>query len=271
MIELAYTVIAPLVAGQLLQYLAPKAVDWVKSKVNTANVSQFCILLLVWATFSTSFAGGGARAPASDVAAVAALDALVFVIAVALAFLLAWPPVGGALRLRLRCRKGDAVAVVICGSTKTVALGVPLISTMYGKVPYAGLLAAPLIIYHALQILLGGAMLRPLVSFVFVVVASFVLFVLFVLSVLSFCAWVFCFCVCDGLLGLVMQQHTLADCSLANADLPPNSLLLLLLLFTTTTPQGRWAVDEPVWRGRRAAAAAAAGAPPLAGEVAAAV
>jgi sodium/bile acid cotransporter 7 len=62
----------------------------------------------------------------------------------------------------MRLGKPDAVAVVICGSTKTVAMGVPLISVMYKQVPYAGLLALPLIVYHALQVLLGGIMLDPL-------------------------------------------------------------------------------------------------------------
>ncbi|KAI8472186.1 MAG: SBF-like CPA transporter family-domain-containing protein [Monoraphidium minutum] len=162
LVELSYTVIAPLVLGQVLQYTLPKAVEWFKSKVNTADVSSLCILLLVWATFSSTFADPNAKASARDAAAVAGLDVAFLLLAAAASFLVAWPPVGRRGRAALRATRPDAVAVVVCGSTKTVALGVPLISVLFGATDYAGLLATPLVVYHALQILLGGAALPAL-------------------------------------------------------------------------------------------------------------
>lgn len=139
-------------------------VAWIKAHINTANVSSCCILLLVWLTFCNTFANNTVRTvPGGDVAATVFLDVALFVLFVTICFLLAWPPPPlQALRRVTGLRKPDAVAVVICGSTKTVAMGVPLISVMYEQVPYAGLLALPLIIYHALQVLLGGLMLEPL-------------------------------------------------------------------------------------------------------------
>lgn len=44
----------------------------------------------------------------------------------------------------------------MCVSTKTVALGIPIISAVYGSNKKAGLYALPLIIYHAEQILIGA-------------------------------------------------------------------------------------------------------------------
>ena len=135
---------------------------WFKSKVNTANLSSFCILLLVWTTFCDTFykAGGKSIAPAGEVAATVALDVALFILFTLLSFFLAWPPPPIAVaRKVLRLTRPDVVAVVICGATKTVALGVPLINVMYKGNPYGGVLSAPLIIYHALQILLGGLML----------------------------------------------------------------------------------------------------------------
>lgn len=90
------------------------------------------------------------------------LDVAFFAIAVCVSFLVAWPPVGARVRSALRCTRPDAAAIVVCGATKTVALGVPLVTVLYGRADYAGLLAAPLVAYHALQILLGGAALGGL-------------------------------------------------------------------------------------------------------------
>lgn len=118
-------------------------VSKVKAKVNTANVSSFCILLLVWTTFCGTFASqrsGGTAVGAGPVVAVVALDVAIFLAALVLCFAVAYPPgLGRQLRQRLMgMGRPEAVAVAICGSTKTVALGVPLINVMYGKVPYAG-------------------------------------------------------------------------------------------------------------------------------------
>ncbi|KAF6262357.1 SBF-like CPA transporter family-domain-containing protein [Scenedesmus sp. NREL 46B-D3] len=164
LVELSYTIIAPLIVGQLMQYITPGVVAWIKKHINTANVSSFCILLLVWATFCNTFSNGSTKqVPGGDVAATVFLGVALFFLFLAVSFVVAWPPPPvTALRRVLRLSRADVVAVVICGSTKTVALGVPLINVMYKQVPYAGLLAMPLIIYHALQVLLGGLMLETL-------------------------------------------------------------------------------------------------------------
>ena len=52
------------------------------------------------------------------------------------------------------------MALVFCGSTKTLALGMPLITVLYGKSGNAGVLSLPLIIYHASQCLLGSMMIK---------------------------------------------------------------------------------------------------------------
>eukprot|EP00775_Hariotina_reticulata_P010114 gene10114-10271_t len=67
------------------------------------------------------------------------------------------PSVG--LRKVLGFTRPDVVAIVICASTKTLSMGVPLITVMYQRVSYVGLLAMPLIFYDATQALLVGMML----------------------------------------------------------------------------------------------------------------
>jgi hypothetical protein len=148
----------------LLLFAAAAQVSWIKAHINTANVSSFCILLLVWLTFCNTFGNKTVGSvPGRDVAGTVFLDVALFILFVLVCFAVAWPPPPlQGLRHLMRMTKPDVVAVVICGSTKTVAMGVPLISVMYKQVPYAGLLALPLIVYHALQVLLGGLMLGPL-------------------------------------------------------------------------------------------------------------
>lgn len=139
-------------------------VAWIKKNINTSNVSSVCILLIVWLTFCNTFGSKTmAGVAGKDVAAVVFLDAALFFLFAAICFFVAWPPPPlSAARRALRLSPPDAVSVVICGCMKTVAMGVPLISVMYEKVPYAGLLAMPLIVYHALQVLFGGIALAPL-------------------------------------------------------------------------------------------------------------
>jgi predicted Na+-dependent transporter len=139
-------------------------VAWIKKHINTANISSFCILLLVWVTFCNTFSNGSTKqVPGRDVAATVFLGVALFFLFLTVSFVVAWPPPPlTGLRRLVGFSRADVVAIVICGSTKTVALGVPLINVMYKQVPYAGLLAMPLIIYHALQVLLGGLMLETL-------------------------------------------------------------------------------------------------------------
>lgn len=197
---LAGTVIGPLVAGQIVQYLAPGAVKWLQAHLNFAKTGSTMILLLVWATFSSTFASkvgavvievffmhaqcivsvlswkfaiaitdysaylayfaaAQVEADAGSVIALLVICAALYLIFTVgcLAFMDA-PPVKRALKTN----RGDAIAVAMCAATKTVALGIPLISVIYASSPKAGILAVPLLMYHALQILLGAVIIPPL-------------------------------------------------------------------------------------------------------------
>jgi predicted Na+-dependent transporter len=52
----------------------------------------------------------------------------------------------------------DTVAMMFCGATKSVAMGVPLINVLYspGDQVMIGLLSLPLILYHVEQLILGA-------------------------------------------------------------------------------------------------------------------
>ena len=71
-------------------------------------------------------------------------------------------PLWGPFARMLRATDADAIAIAMCAGTKTVALGIPIIQAVYEHNPAAGLLSLPLIIYHAMQILVGSLITAPL-------------------------------------------------------------------------------------------------------------
>ena len=50
----------------------------------------------------------------------------------------------------------DETAAVFCGSQKTLAAGVPMAKVIFGAHPALGVILLPIMIYHGLQLLVGG-------------------------------------------------------------------------------------------------------------------
>ena len=52
----------------------------------------------------------------------------------------------------------ERIAVVFCGSRKTLAAGIPVAHLIFGANPALGLILMPLMIYHPLQLAIGGVL-----------------------------------------------------------------------------------------------------------------
>jgi sodium/bile acid cotransporter 7 len=52
----------------------------------------------------------------------------------------------------------ERIAVVFCGSKKTLAAGIPMAHLIFGANPALGLILMPLMIYHPLQLAIGGVL-----------------------------------------------------------------------------------------------------------------
>ena len=52
----------------------------------------------------------------------------------------------------------DRIAAVFCGSKKTLASGVPMAGLIFGANPAIGLILLPIMIYHPLQLAVGGVL-----------------------------------------------------------------------------------------------------------------
>ena len=57
-----------------------------------------------------------------------------------------------------RFTRADRIAALLCGTQKTVAMGIPLILVIYDHGQRTGLISIPLLCYHPLQLLMGTAM-----------------------------------------------------------------------------------------------------------------
>ncbi len=54
-----------------------------------------------------------------------------------------------------RLDRADRIAALMCGTQKTVALGIPLITVLYDQSPLVGLISVPLLCYHPIQLVIG--------------------------------------------------------------------------------------------------------------------
>lgn len=146
-LDLMIWLVLPLVVGQVARrWLA----GWASRNKATINaVDRGTILLLVYTSFCDSvkmniWAGHGADAAWT----------------LAGALLLFWLVMGliwAACNL-LGFSVEDRIAAVFCGSKKTMASGVPMAQIMFGDSPELGLILLPIMIYHAMQLLICGVL-----------------------------------------------------------------------------------------------------------------
>jgi len=119
-----------------------------RHKARISIVDRFTILLLVYTSFCDSVVGGvwsnqglGTLLYAGGIAA--GLLALV---------LSATWQVSRVLGFSLE----ERIVAVFCGSKKTLAAGVPMARLIFGADPGLSLILLPLMIYHPLQLVVGG-------------------------------------------------------------------------------------------------------------------
>ncbi|KAI8055585.1 SBF-like CPA transporter family-domain-containing protein [Gilbertella persicaria] len=162
--QLGATVLAPLVVGQIIQWFFTDAVAKIKVKCRLSDVSSFMLLTMVWSVFSDAvYSGSFSAVKAKDIAAVAIMNFGFYTLFSFLCLVMARLPLPRWIKTpnivkRLRYSREDTVAIMYCGATKTVAMGVPLINVLYqnGDPGTVGVLSTPLLLYHVEQLILGN-------------------------------------------------------------------------------------------------------------------
>jgi len=134
--------LAPFVAGQALRrWIAP----WVKSKAKAvALVDRGSILLVVYTAFSGAVVEGvWSRIGAADLARLVVLCCLLLAVVLAATV---W-----AART-FGFSKADEIAIVFCGSKKSLASGAPMAGVLFPAAG-AGIALLPLMVFHQIQLM----------------------------------------------------------------------------------------------------------------------
>ena len=126
-------------------------------KPKFARIQEFCLIFIVYTTFSKTFREG-TEAGAKDIV-------VVFIITlVLLAFFmgLSWV----ALSLLFNSKISLRIMGFFGCHHKTVAMGLPLINAIYEDNPKLGMYALPLLLWHPTQLLVGTALAPKLKEWV---------------------------------------------------------------------------------------------------------
>jgi sodium/bile acid cotransporter 7 len=150
LLTLSCTVMLPLVVGMVIRRVGGERVVALNKKLKSVVgfVNKFSLFLIVFFAFCESFASGAfAELSGADLATSAALCVGLHAVLLGLALLIS-------MRF-LKFSRPDVVAVTLCSAQKTLALAMPLLALFF-KPSTAGLVAVPILMYHPMQVTLGG-------------------------------------------------------------------------------------------------------------------
>ena len=144
--DLVLWVMLPLLAGQAAR---TRLAGWAAGhKPLVQKVDRITLLLLIYTSFADSVQQGiWSRYGLLPAAETLIGSTLLFIVVLAVVNRLAgWAGMA----------QTERIAVVFCGSKKTLAAGVPMAHLIFGAHPALGLILMPLMIYHPLQLAIGG-------------------------------------------------------------------------------------------------------------------
>lgn len=144
-LELCLWLVLPLALGQLGRPLLGAWASRNKARINV--VDRLTILLLVYTSFCDSVKGGVWSSSGGAVVIAAVASGVLLVLLLGITW---WA--GGALGFD----RADRVTALFCGSKKTLASGVPMAKVIFGAQPSLALILLPIMIYHPLQLVVGG-------------------------------------------------------------------------------------------------------------------
>lgn len=152
--NLSLTVLLPLFVGQLIHLIFTERVLRWKEKFYFAELNSLALLTLVWSVFCTSFANRSFDPISTiDLFILVLVNSAIYLLSSLLIFVIARLPIR-----RWRISSKDTIALIFCGATKTLAMGIPLINAVYGarRDQSIGLVSLPLIMYHVQQLIFGA-------------------------------------------------------------------------------------------------------------------
>lgn len=145
-LDLVLWLLLPLALGQLSRPLLSAVVERHRKKL--ALVDRVTILLLVYTSFCDSVKAGvwSNSGPGPVLFSLAISTLLLFVVL----------KCTGLVSDALRFSREDRIAAVLCGSKKSLAVGVPMAQVMFGAHPSLAVILLPIMVYHPLQLVVCG-------------------------------------------------------------------------------------------------------------------
>ena len=161
--QLGCALFAPFIVGQLIQFIFPKQTNWAMNKLYLSKVGTVCLLLVIWATFSSCFYYQALENIShQSVILVCFLNLGLYIFFTFLSLLFARPPIQPKSRtlqnIFYRFSKRDTIAICFCAPAKSVSIGAPLIGVMWStgfSNSVQSLVMVPIVLYQAEQILCG--------------------------------------------------------------------------------------------------------------------
>ena len=151
--DIALQLLLPFALGQLAR---PLIGNWLNAhKKPTSFVDRGSILLIVYAAFSEGMVAGVWSAISwQSLALVLALDALMLALGLATTTLAS---------RTLRFSKEDEIAIVFCGSKKSLASGIPMANILFAG-QAVSLIVLPLMLFHQMQLMVCASLARRYAS-----------------------------------------------------------------------------------------------------------
>jgi solute carrier family 10 (sodium/bile acid cotransporter), member 7 len=148
--QLSLEVILPIIVGQILRLMLKTT-----SFPRLRHVPSILLLYIILCVFSATFALG----IDSTLIKAACWSVIMATVLHAVILGLSW---SSSAWSGLQFTQADRIAALFCSTQKTMALGVPLVSILYAHHPNLAWLTLPLIIYHPLQLFIGGVLVSRL-------------------------------------------------------------------------------------------------------------
>ena len=147
--SIAAQLFLPFVAGQLLR---PWLGRWAeRNKKLLSYTDRGSILLVVYGAFSEAVVGGiWHQLPLSDLAVMVVLDGVLLALVLGITTLVS---------RALGFDKEDEIAIVFCGSKKSLASGVPMANVLFAG-QAVGVIVLPLMLFHQIQLMACAALAR---------------------------------------------------------------------------------------------------------------
>lgn len=140
--KISMQLLLPFLVGHLMRPLIGKWIDRNRSWLK--NVDQSSILLVVYTAFSESVIGGlWSAVPPQALLILTVVCCLMLALVL---FLTTW------LARRFHFNREDEIAIVFCGSKKSLATGVPMAQVLFGAAAIGPALL-PIMIFHQIQLM----------------------------------------------------------------------------------------------------------------------